>query len=565
MSVGETEAPSQPAQNHAPAPTAPPSDEQLPRVLIVDDELPNVRILELLLQKAGGFALRSSTDSREAAPLFREFAPDIVLLDLRMPHLDGFAVLKQIRAYTPPGEILPVLILTADATSATKLRALEAGASDFLSKPLDHAEVLLRIRNHLHTRQLQSQLARHAEELEEIVRARTKDLEQALAEVQQMQGQMIQQERLSAFGTMAGGVAHDFNNALSIILGYSEILLAGNARMAVSERAHAIRTIITAAKDSTRMVSRLREFYRPSDERDSRELVDFVQLAGEAVSLTQPKWRAAGEGRPWPIFVKVDAVPVPPVNGNAAELRELLTNLIFNAVDAMPEGGKITLSVRPEGEHVQVQVSDEGTGMTDEVRTRCLEPFFTTKGEQGTGLGLAMVYGIAQRHQATLSLESELGSGTTFSFLFPAQAAAAAGAAAGTVRLAHPLHILVVDDQPFICEIMAQYFAEDCHTTVTAGNGEEALARLREQRFDLLMTDQAMPDLAGDQLAAAAKQIDPNIRVIVLTGYGKEAAMSAGEEAIDQILAKPVSLETLRQALAEVFAPAPGDRPPGNA
>jgi CheY-like chemotaxis protein len=231
----------------------------------------------------------------------------------------------------------------------------------------------------------------------------------------------------------------------------------------------------------------------------------------------------------------------------------MLTNLIFNAVDAMPSGGKIRLATRLEGERVVVELGDTGTGMSEEVRRRCLEPFFTTKGEQGTGLGLAMVYGIIQRHQAEMQLESEVGVGTTFRFRFVAEEAVAAAQNAPAIRLAQPLKILVVDDQPFICQIMAQYLAQDCHQADTAENSGEALALLREKKFDLLITDQAMPDLSGGQLAEAAKEIDPNLRVILLTGFGAEETPEAEAKAIDLVLTKPVSLEAMRRGLASVF------------
>jgi CheY-like chemotaxis protein len=205
-----------------------------------------------------------------------------------------------------------------------------------------------------------------------------------------------------------------------------------------------------------------------------------------------------------------------------------------------------------------VEVADTGTGMSEEVRQRCLEPFFTTKGEKGTGLGLAMVYGIIQRHHAEMYLESVAGVGTTFRFCFTAEHDGDGEENPPAIRLAHPLRILVVDDQPFICQIMAQYLAQDCHQAQTAGGGEEALKLIGAEKFDLVITDQAMPDMSGGQLAEAARKIDPELRVILLTGFGAEEKPEAGGESIDLILPKPVSLEAMRRGLAAVF----GDRPP---
>jgi signal transduction histidine kinase len=555
MSAGETAV--TPPINSTPAPefaTPPATPAAYSRILIVDDEPPNVLLLERILARAGGFENRSTTDPLAVVGLVRDFGPDLILLDLHMPGKDGFAVMAEVQALLPPGAFLPIIVLTADATARTKLRALDAGATDFLTKPLDHAEVLLRIRNKLHTRRLHAQLAIQNEELESTVRERTTDLRQALAEVKEMQTQLIRQERLSAFGTMAGGVAHDFNNALSVILGYSEMLLVDDQRLKPADREQYLRTIITAAKDSATIIGRLREFYRPSDERDTREHVDFAQLAAEAVALTQPRWKAGTVSSTRPISVVLDTHPVAPVSGNAAELRELLTNLIFNAVDAMPEGGAITVAVRPEEDHVIVQVADEGTGMDEETRARCLEPFLTTKGEAGTGLGLAMVYGIAQRHHATMDLQSRLGEGTTFTFSFQAEKPLEPEAAATEPRLhlAHALRILVVDDQPFICEIHEQYLFHDGHSVLPLTDPRAALDALKKERFDLLVTDQEMPELDGPALAAAAREIQPDIRTILLTGYGREEIVN--EAAIDRVVGKPASIDSLREAIAEVFA-----------
>jgi CheY-like chemotaxis protein len=240
------------------------------------------------------------------------------------------------------------------------------------------------------------------------------------------------------------------------------------------------------------------------------------------------------------------------VVGDPAELREVLTNLIFNAVHAMPEGGTITISTRAEAEQVILEVSDTGSGMTEEVRRRCLEPFYTTKGEKGTGLGLAMVYGIAERHHAVMDLESEIGRGTTFRFRFPATAWPGGGGGAAGIQWARPLKILVVDDQEFIREILTIFLGEDCHIAVARRGWQRSAGRLERESFDLLITDQAMPDMTGGQLAAAAKERAPGMRIILLTGFGAGESPEEGADAIDLVVGKPVTKEALRQAIARV-------------
>jgi len=528
-----------------------------PKILIVDDEIANVQLLGMLLGQAGFTNLQSTTDSRKVIALYQEFGPDVILLDLSMPHLDGFEVMAQLHALIPPQSYVPILVLTAIVTAEAKRRALSAGANDFLTKPFDVSEVLLRVRNLLETRRLHVELQQHNQTLESTVKVRTQELENALTELQAIQQQVIEQERLHAFGVMAGGVAHDFNNVLSIVLGFGEMVLADCDGCPGREKdAEAMRLIVTAAQDGARMVTRLREFHRPEGSRLEVSLpVDLNVLAQQAVSLTEPLWKvqALKSG----IVIEVSLVGIkdlPPVIGDPAELREVLTNLIFNAVHAMPEGGKITVHTRVEAGHVILEVTDTGSGMAEEIRRRCLEPFYTTKGEKGTGLGLSMVYGIAQRHGATMDIESEIGRGTTFRFRFPAKAWPGTEVGAAGIQWARPLKILIVDDQEFIREILILFLAEDCHMAEAVSGGAEALERIRRDSFDLLITDQAMPDMTGGQLAAVVKEVSPGTRVILLTGFGAEESPEEGADAIDLVVGKPVTKEILRQAIAKVVA-----------
>jgi len=236
------------------------------KILIIDDEEPNVRLLGRVLTKAGFENFISTTDPREAAMLFADFEPDLVLTDWLMPNVDGCAVIEQLRSLTATDDYLPIVVLTADITPQTKERALRAGATDFLTKPFDHIEVLLRIRNLLKARLSHLTVQAQNATLEENVRQRTIELENALTELRQTQQQVIQHERLAAFGTMAGGIAHDFNNALSLIIGFSELLLRDAEHGLTRENATGPLTIIlTAATDAAKIVHRLRDFYRPEE------------------------------------------------------------------------------------------------------------------------------------------------------------------------------------------------------------------------------------------------------------------------------------------------------------
>lgn len=382
-------------------------------------------------------------------------------------------------------------------------------------------------------------------------------LEDALRELQQTQQQIVQQERLRALGQMASGIAHDFNNALSPILGFSELLLASPDQLADRARVRQyLQLMNTGAKDAAVVVSRLREFYRHRDQGDPEIPVDLEQVVSEASALTQPKWKDQALARGITIALVTDLQDVPPVRGNPAEIRELLTNLIFNAADAMPEGGIITVSTRREGDQVVLEVSDTGTGMTGEIRRRCLEPFFSTKGERGTGLGLSMVHGIVSRHGGSLDVKSAPGEGTTIRVAFPVatEDPAAQTAAARGVGPSPRQRVLLVDDEPMIREVVTEYLKLDGHVVHQAASGQDALKEFRTQEFDVVITDRAMPGMNGDQLAVALKRMRPDMPVILLTGFGD--MMEAGGErptGIDVILAKPPTLAAVRQGLVDAL------------
>ena len=400
------------------------------------------------------------------------------------------------------------------------------------------------------------------------MRERTGELQETLTRLRDAQGQIIRHERLSALGSMTAGIAHDFNNVLSLILGYSEMLRRSLHRPGGAVAADSLlSTVINAAQDAAKMFGRLREFYRPADKGQPRKLVDLNGLVEQAAALTRPRWHGQALGQGVTIDVRTSlGEGLPPLLADAAELREMLTNLIFNAVDAMPQGGTITLRTRREppaagspGEgSVVLEVADTGTGMDEETRRRCLEPFFTTKGKQGSGLGLAMVYGTMQRHGGSIDLRSTPDEGTTFVFSFPLGVEPEPAAVPEDGGPQHPLRILAVDDQEVLCEILVEHLAEDWHTVETALDGREALEKFRARAgrgepFDLVITDKAMPYLSGERLAAEVKALAPQTRVILLTGYGAPTDEALAVN-IDLVVDKPVSREALRQAVARVMA-----------
>lgn len=386
-------------------------------------------------------------------------------------------------------------------------------------------------------------------------------LEETLSELKGAQEQMIQQERLRALGQLASGIAHDFNNTLTPILGFSELLLERlDQEEEKQETKGHLELIHTAAQDAAAVVARLREFYRKRDEAEVLRDVSLNDLAMQAISLTQAKWKDEAQAKGATVSIKTDLQELRPVLSNESEVRELLINLLLNAVAAMPDGGTITIRTRPDGDYAALEVSDTGTGMTEAVRQRVLEPFFTTKGPQGTGLGLAMVHGIVRRHDGTIDIESELGKGTTFVVRLPVSTRdpSEVRRERTEAKPGGPLRVLVVEDEPKVLQLLMEYLSSDGHSVVTASNGREGLEKFNGADFDIVLTDRAMPEMSGDQLAAAIKQVAPNKPVMMLTGFG-DMLQSTDENppGVDLIVGKPVTLNDLRHALLSLVGAEP--------
>ncbi len=413
-------------------------------------------------------------------------------------------------------------------------------------------------------------LAAHQERLH-------KNLEKAYNELRQTQATVLQQERLKALGQMASGIAHDVNNALSPVVGFSEMILNGEYGLNVEGKKY-LKYIRTAGDDIAHIVARLREFYRVREENEPLQPLNFNTLAEQVVDMTRPRWRDIPQSKGVTIEVQTDLAPdLPKLAGIESEIREALTNLVLNAVDAMPDGGKITLRTRVLGNENEdeyptqavVEVSDTGIGMNEETRKRCLEPFFSTKGKRGTGLGLAMVYGVIERHQGNIEIQSEPGQGTTFRLFFPVRTKPDQDREAEEKNVAiEPLQILCIDDEPLLRELIKQILERDGHEVEVSDNGQSGLddfriARERGRPFDVVITDLGMPYLDGRQVARALKQESPTTPVIMLTGWGAFMKEDGDLPAqVDGIISKPPRVRELREALSRLHFARRGARKP---
>jgi signal transduction histidine kinase len=527
------------------------------QIIILDDDVSTLTLLQSVLSRLGFVNVHAMDHPRGFADRFQRQRPDLVITDLVMPELDGYAILNFVRQHEPRESSLPVLVLTASQEAQSRRKALAAGATDILVKPFDPSELLMRIRNVLRTRFLQLTLADHNRMLEKTVAARTAELERALADLHESQRAMIHQERFRAFGEMASGVVHDFNNALMTIIGYSEMLINDPIALAEQDRAiNYLDAIHTAGRDAASVVNRLRDFYRPREEGEPFNALDANALVEEAVKLTEPKWKTEAMNLGKDIRIKWHLERVQPILGNACELREAMMNLIFNAVDAMPRGGNITIRTRQDGRFVQIEVRDEGQGMDPEVRQRCLEPFFTTKGDHGTGLGLPMVFGIVKRHEGTLSIQSEPGRGTSIAVRLPMAEVLSPAIEPVEVVALRPMRVLLVDDDSGTREIVSRYLSGDGHFVTTVGSGAEAVDQFQRTSFDLLITDQGMPGMNGVQLARFLNQLGHHPPIVLLTGFSFDTENLPEE--IHQVVRKPVAPDRLREAMGKALRRATG-------
>lgn len=379
---------------------------------------------------------------------------------------------------------------------------------------------------------------------------------EVLAEPTSWTVSQTQRHRLEALGRMTMGIAHDFNNLLSGILGYTELLKTFDLKAhhmpypadeAPLPYLDHVRTIEKAALDGAALVKKLQQYIR--QEKQTRfEPVDLHALVQDCVSLTRPYWYNEPRRQGIDIQLVLDLQAVPPVLGSPSELREVFVNLILNSVQAMPQGGVLRISTAFDARRgVRMQVEDNGIGMTNEVRQRIFEPLFTTKGERGTGMGLAVSHGIVQEHDGTIDVVTAPGKGTRFELLFPpAEEAVIATPKASPTHATRPVHILVVDDEPLVRSVLSKLLELRGHTVACAASGPEGLSLAEQHTFDIVLADQAMPEMNGRQFAHTLHHHRPALPVILLTG---DTDIGEPDEDIARILGKPFQIDEVEATI----------------
>lgn len=376
--------------------------------------------------------------------------------------------------------------------------------------------------------------------------------QQAYAELAEAQDRLVRGETMRAMGELASGVAHHLNNLLAIILGRVQLSLA---KTLTPDVARHLGIAERAILDGAEVIRRMRGFSLGQPEPDLAE-VELNRLVEEIIELTRPRWEDEAHVHGVTIETRLESSAIPPVQGEVGPLREVLMNLVLNAVDAMPEGGRITLRTWADDAWVHCSVSDTGVGMTPEVRRRALEPFFTTKGVRSTGLGLSMNYGIVQRLGGELTIDSVEGRGTTITFTLPVAHRTAPPPATPPAAAPRALRVLVIDDEEEVRALLGEMLAADGHDVVEAASGVEGLGCLDGQRgIDVVLSDLGMPGMTGWEVARAVKARHPELPVVLVTGWGEDpVGRPEDRKAVDVIIAKPVTSVSLRAALARAAA-----------
>ncbi len=466
------------------------------------------------------------------------YEPDTTLINAPFPRRLASAGLRSL-VVTPllvESRVFGVLV-----AARREARSFSNGECDFLRQLTEHVA-----------------LAAHQAELHA-------SLQQAYDDLRQTQQAVMQQERLRALGQMASGIAHDINNAISPMALSTELLLETGSDLSLRTRRH-LEMIQRGTDDVAKTVARMKEFYRQRESELKLSPVNMNALVQQVIDLTRARW----SDMPQQQGVEIEMcsqfeVNVPAILGVESEIREALTNLILNAVDAMPSGGTLTLSTRVDEasqglskrSSLIVEIKDSGVGMDEETRRRCFEPFFTTKGERGTGLGLAMVYGVVQRHGADLEIDSAAGSGTAVRLIFPVAAGALVDVASPDPPPSLPrrMRILVVDDDPLILRTLCEVLETDGHEVITANGGQAGIdafstAHAQRKPFSVVITDLGMPRVDGRRVASHVKSVSESTPVILLTGWGQRLlAEGSLPPDVDQVLSKPPKLRDLREAL----------------
>jgi len=391
----------------------------------------------------------------------------------------------------------------------------------------------------------------------------SKEINKLSKDLKKSQDIIMHQQRLKILGQMASGISHDLNNLVFPIIGFAELLLERETGISKQGRRY-LYQILQAAEDIKNIIDRLRQFYKKREDIESElEWIDLNEVVKEVIELTEAKWKKGSIEKGINIEIECSLSPdIKKVRGVKSEIREALVNLIFNAVDALPQGGKITISTWMDKEAVKLSVKDNGIGMDKESLEHCLDPFYTTKGEKGTGLGLSIIYGIMNRHRGKVEVLSEQGKGTEVILTFPyiseeSKEKEEKEEKRSKLDILKPLKILYIDDELSAISLVRDILSADNHLVIVANDGETGVKLFADSKkagelFDVVITDFVMPKMDGVKVAATVKSISPDTPVILLTGWDLPKGKLG--DYVDLLLKKPIFPSELKSAISQVLS-----------
>jgi PAS domain S-box-containing protein len=382
-----------------------------------------------------------------------------------------------------------------------------------------------------------------------------------ITERKEMENKLLQSEKLKSLGELAGGVAHDFNNALAAILGRAQLLRMNvepppgkkERRESVDAMKKGLEVIERAAKDGAETVRRIQEFARRREDDKHFTTVDLNEIIDNALEFTSMRWKNDAESKGVKINIEKEFSTLPSTSGSASELREVFTNLINNSIDAMPQGGDIKIKTFKKDSYIYIKVKDTGVGIANDRKDRIFDPFFTTKGVHSSGLGLSVSYGIINRHQGTITVDSTEGQGTTFTIRFPlSEKMIEEKKAESMPEKQRKAKILVIDDEGNVCELLKDILTDKGHKVETASNGSQGVEIFKGNRFDLVFTDLGMPGMSGWQVAEEIKKINRKVPVVLITGWGVQLKdYELREKGVDFLVSKPFQVDQVLKLVQE--------------
>jgi len=382
-----------------------------------------------------------------------------------------------------------------------------------------------------------------------------------ISERKEMEKKLLQSEKLKSLGELAGGVAHDFNNVLAAILGNAQLLkLTIGTPQGIEERRKTIHElkqglgiIEKAAKDGAETVKRIQEFARTRDEDKYYTSVNINEVITDALNFTKIRWKDEAESKEIKINIQKELAALPSTVGSGTELREVIVNLINNAIDAMPQGGDIKIKTFSEDDHVCISVKDTGAGIPSDRKERIFDPFFTTKGVQSSGLGLSVSYGIINRHRGTISVDSVEGEGATFTIKLPISDGVIEKEKEKAVQGEHrKAKILVIEDEEHVRDLLSAILLQGGHEVETASSGSRGIELFERNEFDMVFTDLGMPVMSGWQVAEKIKSIEEKVPVALITGWNivlKESELQ--KSGVDLVVQKPFEVNQVLRLVQE--------------